>query len=109
MRAGLEAVRLPADLAQILPPPVTKESTEALMKAADLVVVTGSQDNVRRAAISGTPSIGVGAGNVPVIIDESADLGFIANFATVQIDELRELDVAAKFHVWRNAYVRIHG
>jgi sulfoacetaldehyde dehydrogenase len=74
MRAALEAVRLPADLVQILPPPITKESTEVLMKAADLVVVTGSQDNVRRAAMSGTPSIGVGAGNVPVIIDESADL-----------------------------------
>ena len=44
------------------------------MKAADLVVVTGSQDNVRRAAMSGTPAIGVGAGNVPVIIDETADL-----------------------------------
>jgi sulfoacetaldehyde dehydrogenase len=74
MRAAMEAVRLPADLVQILPPPVTKESTEALMKAADLVVVTGSQDNVRRAAMSGTPSIGVGTGNVPVIIDESAEL-----------------------------------
>ena len=44
------------------------------MKAADLVVVTGSQDNVRRAAMSGTPAIGVGVGNVPVIIDETADL-----------------------------------
>ena len=44
------------------------------MKAADLVVVTGSQDNVRRAYMSGTPAIGVGAGNVPVIIDASADL-----------------------------------
>jgi sulfoacetaldehyde dehydrogenase len=74
MRAAMEAVRLPADLVQILPPPVTKESTEALMKAADFVVVTGSQDNVRRAAMSGTPSIGVGTGNVPVIIDESAEL-----------------------------------
>lgn len=74
MRAALENVHLPADLVQILPAPVSKESTEALMKAADLVVVTGSQDNVRRAAMSGTPSIGVGAGNVPVIIDESADI-----------------------------------
>jgi sulfoacetaldehyde dehydrogenase len=74
MRAALEAIGLPADLVQILPPPVTKEVTDALMKAADLVVVTGSQDNVRRAAMSGTPAIGVGAGNVPVIIDETADL-----------------------------------
>jgi sulfoacetaldehyde dehydrogenase len=74
MRAALEAIGLPADLVQILPPPVTKEVTDALMKAADLVVVTGSQNNVRRAAMSGTPAIGVGAGNVPVIIDETADL-----------------------------------
>ena len=48
--------------------------TQALMQAADLVVATGSQDNVRRAYSSGTPAIGVGTGNVPVIIDETADL-----------------------------------
>jgi sulfoacetaldehyde dehydrogenase len=74
MRAELEAVGLPADLVQIIPAPVTKDATEALMRAADLVVVTGSQDNVRRAYSSGTPAIGVGVGNVPVLIDESADL-----------------------------------
>lgn len=45
------------------------------MQAADLVVATGSQDNVRRAYSSGVPAIGVGTGNVPVIIDETADLG----------------------------------
>jgi sulfoacetaldehyde dehydrogenase len=55
MRAALAQAGLPADLVQVLPPPVTKELTEALMKAADLVVVTGSQDNVRRAAMSGAP------------------------------------------------------
>jgi sulfoacetaldehyde dehydrogenase len=48
--------------------------TQALMQQADLVVATGSADNVRRAYSSGTPAIGVGTGNVPVIIDESADL-----------------------------------
>ncbi len=74
MRAELELIGLPPDLVQILPAPVTKDLTEALMRAVDLVVVTGSQDNVRRAYSSGTPAIGVGAGNVPVIIDESADL-----------------------------------
>jgi len=47
--------------------------TEALMRAADLVVATSSQDNVRRAYSSGTPAIGVGTGNVPVIVDETAD------------------------------------
>src|SRR5215472_8136852 len=34
MRAELEAVRLPADLVQMLPEPVTKDATEALMRAA---------------------------------------------------------------------------
>lgn len=74
MRAELAAIGLPADLVQILPAPVTKDATEAMMRACDLVVVTGSQDNVRRAYSSGTPAIGVGAGNVPVMIDETADL-----------------------------------
>ncbi len=74
MREALGRIGLPQDLAQILPAPVTKGMTQAIMEAVDLVVVTGSQDNVRRAYRSGTPAIGVGAGNVPVIIDESADL-----------------------------------
>src|SRR5215831_2073809 len=74
MRAELNKIGLPEDLVQILPPPASKDMTQALMQAADLVVATGSQDNVRRAYSSGTPAIGVGTGNVPVIIDETADL-----------------------------------
>lgn len=74
MRAELARIGAPVDLVQILPPPASKQTTQALMEAADLVVVTGSQDNVRRAYRSGTPAIGVGMGNVPVIIDETADL-----------------------------------
>ncbi|WP_119681537.1 acylating sulfoacetaldehyde dehydrogenase [Indioceanicola profundi] len=74
MRKELARIGAPADLVQMVPPPITKDLTQALMEAVDLVVVTGSQDNVRRAATCGTPNIGVGAGNVPVIIDESANL-----------------------------------
>jgi len=74
MRAELKKIGLPEDLVQILPPPASKDMTQALMQAADLVVATGSQDNVRRAYSSGTPAIGVGTGNVPVIVDETADL-----------------------------------
>ena len=74
MRAELKKAGFPEDLVQILPAPVSKEATQALMAGADLAVVTGSQDNVRRAMASGTVAIGVGAGNVPVIIDSSADL-----------------------------------
>ncbi len=74
MRAELEKIGAPGDLVQIIPAPVDRERTKALMAAADLIVCTGSQNNVRGAYSSGTPAIGVGAGNVPVIIDETADL-----------------------------------
>ena len=74
MRAELEKIGAPADLVQVLPPPIDKALTGALMAACDLVVVTGSQNNVRSAYRSGTPAIGVGAGNVCVIIDSSAKL-----------------------------------
>lgn len=74
MRAALAGIGAPVDLVQVLPAPVTKSLTNALMQASDLLVVTGSQNNVKNAYCSGKPAIGVGAGNVPVIIDESADL-----------------------------------
>ena len=74
MRRELDRIGAPADLVQVLPPPVDRAATTALMAACDLVVVTGSQNNVRGAYRSGTPAVGVGAGNVPVIIDASADL-----------------------------------
>ena len=74
MRAELEKIGLPTDLVQVLPAPVNKQLTQQLMIQSDLVVCTGSQNNVRRAYSSGTPAIGVGAGNVPVIIDTTADL-----------------------------------
>lgn len=69
----LARVRAPRDLVQTLPHPVTKALSAQLMKQADLVVVTGSQSNVRAAYSSGTPALGVGAGNVAVIVDETAD------------------------------------
>jgi len=74
MRGALRRAGAPPDLVQILPQPVTRESTAELMRRADLVVATGSRNNIRSAYSSGTPCIGVGAGNVPVIIDSSADL-----------------------------------
>ena len=74
MRRELARIGLPADLVQILPSPVTRDMTTRLMEIVDLVVVTGSQVNVRQAYKSGTPAIGVGLGNAPVIIDTTADL-----------------------------------
>ncbi len=74
MREALQRVEAPVDLVQILPQPVSRSLTRLLMQKCDLVVATGSQNNVRGAYSSGTPAIGVGAGNVPVVIDSSADL-----------------------------------
>jgi sulfoacetaldehyde dehydrogenase len=79
MRAELEKIGLPADLVQLLPNPVTRAATTRLMQLVDLVVVTGSQANVRGAYTSGTPAIGVGLGNAPVIVDTSADLADAAH------------------------------
>jgi succinate-semialdehyde dehydrogenase len=50
------------------------ETTQALMRAADVVVATGGGAMVKAAYSSGKPSYGVGAGNVPVIIDRGVDL-----------------------------------
>ena len=50
------------------------ETTQELMRAVDVVVATGGGAMVRSAYSSGKPSYGVGAGNVPVIIDRGVDL-----------------------------------
>ncbi len=70
------------DLVQMVPAPSSKVKTQRLMETCDLLVVTGSQDNVRRAYSSGTPALGVGAGNVTVIVDETADLAEAARKIT---------------------------
>jgi len=69
----LDKVGAPRDLVQYTDKP-SKALTYELMAQADFVVVTGSQKNVQAAYSSGTPSIGVGVGNAPVIIDETANL-----------------------------------
>ena len=70
----LESLGAPVNLVQMLPIPASKALTYELMRQVDLIVVTGSQNNVQAAYTSGTPAIGVGSGNVPSIIDASADL-----------------------------------
>ena len=62
------------DLVQMVPPPGSKEKTQELMERCDMIVATGSQNNVHRAQTAGTPAVAVGAGNVTVIVDETADL-----------------------------------
>jgi succinate-semialdehyde dehydrogenase len=72
-RGILKAHGAPEDLVQM----VTNgsvETTQALMKAADVVVATGGGAMVKAAYSSGKPSYGVGVGNVPVVIDRGVDL-----------------------------------
>ena len=71
---ALAKLGLPEDLVQMVPAPPSKPKTERLMQLADLVVVTGSQANVRAGYSSGTPALGVGAGNVVSIVDETAKI-----------------------------------
>ena len=52
----------------------TLELSNMVMKEADLILATGGPGMVKAAYSSGKPAIGVGAGNTPAIIDESADI-----------------------------------
>lgn len=74
VHAELDRVGAPIDLVQQLPAPVNKALSQELLRQVDLIIATGSQNNVRSAYTSGTPAYGVGAGNVAVIVDETATL-----------------------------------
>ncbi len=87
MKCSIEAARIcyeaalaadaPEDCIQWLPES-SRELTHAMMTHKDLALIlaTGGTGMVRAAYSSGTPAIGVGAGNVAVFIDKSADLPF---------------------------------
>ena len=53
--------------------------TNTVMKEADIILATGGPGMVKAAYSSGKPAIGVGAGNTPAIIDDSADLLLAVN------------------------------
>jgi len=74
IQIALTRIGAPKNIVQSLPEPISKEDTNELSKLVDLIVATGSQNNIQRALQSGTPTLGVGVGNVPSIIDESANL-----------------------------------
>ncbi|MDE7306717.1 MAG: aldehyde dehydrogenase family protein, partial [Clostridia bacterium] len=57
----------------------TLDMTNLLMKEVDTILATGGPGMVRAAYSSGKPAIGVGAGNTPAIIDESADILLAVN------------------------------
>ena len=55
------------------------ELTDTLMKEADIILATGGPGMVKAAYSSGKPALGVGAGNTPAVIDESADVILAVN------------------------------
>ena len=55
------------------------ELTNEVMKNADIIIATGGPGMVKAAYSSGKPALGVGAGNTPVIIDDTADVTLAVN------------------------------
>ncbi len=55
------------------------DMTNLLMKSVDTILATGGPGMVKAAYSSGKPAIGVGAGNTPAVIDESADILLAVN------------------------------
>ena len=83
-RAALRRVGAPEDLVQYVSLTASskeesKQRAQDLMRQVDLVLVTAGPGNVRMAYSSGTPALGVGVGNAPVVIDETADVGAAAD------------------------------
>lgn len=78
MREACEQVGAPPDLVQVVAEP-SLDSTQELMRQADLVVATGGAGMVKAAYSSGTPAYGVGVGNAVHIVDETADLDAAAS------------------------------
>ncbi len=55
------------------------ELTNLVMKEADIILATGGPGMVKAAYSSGKPALGVGAGNTPAIIDDTADIRLAVN------------------------------
>ena len=55
------------------------EMTNTVMKEADIILATGGPGMVKAAYSSGKPALGVGAGNTPAIIDDTADITLAVN------------------------------
>ena len=73
MREAIKREGAPEDIFQCVEKP-SIPLTQELMAICDLVQATGGQQMVRAAYSSGTPSLGVGAGNSTMVIDETANI-----------------------------------
>jgi sulfoacetaldehyde dehydrogenase len=88
IRQLFKRLGVPEDLILCIEEP-SLAKTNDLMQQCDLIVATGGAGMVKAAYSSGTPAYGVGAGNVVVVIDETADLVQAANnVAEAQLNDL---------------------
>ncbi len=90
MREAIKACGAPEDLVIAIDIP-TLETTEELMKQCDRVLATGGAAMVDAAYSSGTPALGVGAGNAVITVDETANI----DEASEKIRISKTLDLAA--------------
>lgn len=79
IREALVKCGAPADLIQVIKEPTMAKSQE-LMELCDLIVATGGPGLTKAAYSSGTPALGVGPGNPPVILDRGYDFDSAAGF-----------------------------
>lgn len=73
IRGALKQCHVSEDLVSVMSVP-TIEGSQELMRVVDLILATGGPGMVKAAYSSGTPALGVGAGNVPAYIERSADV-----------------------------------
>jgi len=73
IKEALHSCGVSTDLVSCISVPTIEGSAE-LMKISDLILATGGPGMVKAAYSSGTPALGVGAGNVPAFIERSADI-----------------------------------
>ena len=90
MRDALVKLGAPADLVIAIETP-SVEKTNELMKQCDRILATGGAPMVIAAYSSGTPALGVGAGNAVITVDDTADL----DDAAEKIRMSKTLDLAA--------------
>ncbi|QQD19109.1 aldehyde dehydrogenase family protein [Spongiibacter nanhainus] len=90
MREAIVACGAPADLVISIDNP-SLELTGELMKQCDRILATGGAAMVQSAYSSGTPALGVGAGNAVITVDDTADL----DEAAEKIRISKTLDLAA--------------
>lgn len=77
MNEALDKLGMPKNLIQIIAEP-TMELSADLMKAVDLCICTGGPGLVKVAYSSGKPALGVGQGNVQVLVDRDVDYNEVA-------------------------------